>query len=120
MKLRFFEIAKKASKNSNHHSHVIGSVIVSNGKVVSTGYNQIKTHPDSPHPFKHIHAEFKAVLAANRANLSGASIYVYKEDKNGYISMCKPCSSCERFLRSVGIKRVYYTDYKKYVYNKYV
>lgn len=118
MKLRYFELAKRLTTFSDHHQHSIGSVIVKKNKVISVGYNSIKTHTRSPHAFKSTHSEFKACWGVAPEELKGASIYIYRQLKDGSLGLARPCPSCYSFLKSVGIKTIYYTDYDNYKMEK--
>lgn len=108
MNLKFFDLAKKVSKLSNHHHHKIGSVIVRGSKIISVGTNNIKTHPKSTHPHFSLHSEMAAVLLAKQ-DLHGCEIYVYRETKDGIPAISRPCAYCFPFIREAGIKEVYYS-----------
>lgn len=114
MKERFFMLAKKLASHSDHSQHHLGAAIVSGNKVIGVGFNKNKTHPKSFHKFKGIHAEFSAVMNSREQNVRGASIYVYRETKNGTLGNSKPCIFCQDMLRSVYIKNVYYTTENGY------
>lgn len=109
MKNKFFDLAKKLSKKSQHHSYKMGCVIVNKNKVVSLGINKIKTHTKSPHRFKMLHAEIDAVLGIDQEELKGCTAYVYRGTKDGKPAMSKPCPACQTILKEAGIKQVYYT-----------
>lgn len=109
MKLRFFELAKRASAHSNHPDHPMGSVIVRGNKVISIGFNSCKTHTRSTHPFKGTHAELSAILKA-REDVRGCSIYIYRATKNGNLGLAKPCQWCQTMLKEAGITTWYYSD----------
>lgn len=111
MKTRFFEAARKASLKSTHRQHKIGCAIVYKNKVVSVGFNQLKTHPESTHPYKSIHAEFDAVYKCDPALLSESDIYVYREDKRGNLAIAKPCKYCEILIHNAGIRNIFYTHH---------
>lgn len=113
MNIRFFELARKMSLKSNHH-HKLGSVLVRKNKPLGFGFNTIKTHSKSQHPFKSIHAEFSAILNSQLEDFKGCSIYIYRETLNGKIAPSFPCKWCQDMLRSLGIKEVYFTDYNGY------
>lgn len=112
--------AKQASQKSTFHT-MIGAVIVSNGKVISTGWNQEKTHPfvklngqyktaDGWHIAKNIHAEVAAVFKIkNKESLEGATIIVYRQGKNGDMLNSRPCPMCEKVLRQYGFKKMIFT-----------
>lgn len=117
MKNKFFEIAKKLSLKSEYH-HKIGAVAVKKNRIVGLGFNKpSKTHPQSNHPFKTIHAELDAILDAEKDDLIGATIYVYREHKNGHLASSKPCPHCQELIQRYKLKKVCYTEdgsYKEY------
>lgn len=108
MNIKFFDLAKKVSKLSNHHHHKIGSVIVRGSKIVSVGTNNLKTHPRSPHPFFSLHSEAAAILLAKQ-DLYGCDIYVYRETKDGVPAMSRPCIYCLPFVKGSGISEIHYS-----------
>lgn len=105
---RFLKLAKKESTKSNHADYKIGCVITKKSQIIATGYNLYKTHTKSPHPYKSIHAEFMAAMNAG-FDLSGCTVYVFREHKNGTWAMARPCSSCWKFLMKCGAKRTIYS-----------
>lgn len=109
MKLKYFELAKQLSFKSDHHSHKLGSVIVKKNKVIGLGFNKYKTHTKSNHPFRHVHAEFDALIGCSREDLLGASIYVYRQTKSGIPAIAKPCASCMSMLTQSGISDIFYS-----------
>jgi deoxycytidylate deaminase len=110
MKLKFFDIARKFVSLGEHHQHKVSAVLVQGNRVVSWGYNRNKTHSNSPHPFKSIHAEYDAIRRANPSDVVGSTIYVYRELRDETPAMSRPCPSCMELLKSVGIERVCYTE----------
>lgn len=106
---RHFNLAKKLASKSDHHSYRLGCVIFKGSKVLSLGYNQIKTHTQSPHDWKMIHAEFHALLGVAVCDLRGASACVYRESRSGRVGLAKPCKGCESLLFGAGLRKVYFT-----------
>lgn len=92
----------------------IGAVLV-NKKIIIQGHNDCsKTHPIiSKGTHKGIHAECACLIGNNRSTLVGGTIYVYREDREGRISLAKPCPCCRAILKAFGISKCYYTDPKK-------
>lgn len=113
MNVNFFRLCKKAASKSNYETHKLGAIIVKNGKPVSVGWNKKTTHPLSTYRFQNQHAEFHAIIKSP-VDVSGATIYLYREDRDGNLATSKPCSICEEFLRQKNIKRVVYTTYNGY------
>jgi deoxycytidylate deaminase len=109
MKIKFFDLARTLSKHSDHPHHKLGAVITRGNKIISLGYNKNKTHTKSNHSWKRLHAEITAIIKAKQ-DISGCSIYVFRETKQGQPAMARPCSSCMEAIREAGIKRVYYSS----------
>ena len=55
------------------------------------------------------HAEINACLGVDPVDLVGAELYVYRILKDGSPALARPCRMCQNYLRSVGVKKVYYT-----------
>ncbi|NJO65070.1 MAG: hypothetical protein HC836_45270 [Richelia sp. RM2_1_2] len=119
MKLRFFKLAEKLASKSNHPVHKHGAVLVYKNQILGIGFNDCKTSPRSPHPWKTKHAEFSAVLSAGLENLSGYDIYIVRKRKNGELANSKPCQSCETMLKSLNVRKVYYSDDNGFKMEKY-
>lgn len=126
----FFDLAEKVSKTSDYGKRIkIGAVITDKSEVISVGSNRRKSHPlqkmlnkkyfssrfgglydiDTIHHHFSIHAELNAILNAGDRDLNGCSIYIFRRDSNGDISMCRPCKACMAAIKLCGIKKIYYT-----------
>jgi len=108
MKLKYFKLAKKMSKFSTHSQHQLGAVIVRKTQIVGLGFNQIKTHSKSPHPYKSIHAEFSAILNSGESDLKNHDIYIYREKKDGTLGDSFPCTVCLKMLTDLNIGNIFY------------
>ncbi len=109
MKIRFFELANRVSKLSNHKRYQIGSVITKGSTVISVGFNQLKTHPKSTHPYKNLHAEMSAILLS-KTDLSGCDLYVYRATKDKVPAIAKPCVYCMELIKLSGIKHIHFSN----------
>lgn len=123
----YFNAAKSISKLSDHRCK-IGCVVVKNHKIISSGHNsKTKFHAkqaikdkkffNDPHALGPIHAEFDAInyLINQRVDLTNAQIYVYRENHNGELSMCRPCPRCMALIKSCGIKKIKYTGDNSFI-----
>lgn len=108
----FLEMVDVVRKRSTCTRLSVGSVIVKDNVVVSTGYN------GSPKDEEHcidvgclikngscvrtIHAEMNAIMNSlkNRVNIEGSTIYVSHF----------PCYNCAKHIAQVGIKKVVYKE----------
>lgn len=115
-----FRAAKAVSELSDHRVQ-IGCVVVNKHRIISSGCNsstkchKIQAELDGEKfgcecPGK-IHAETATLLPLihDGVDLSKASIYVYREHKNGVMACARPCARCEKLIRKCGIKRIFYT-----------
>ncbi len=107
--MKIYNTIINLSKNSDHHTHKFGAVIVFRNKIVSRGWNKLKTNPRSPHPWKHIHAEMDAIFKA-KGNTVGATLFVARVSNKGCLNNSKPCAYCMALIIASGIKKVFYTD----------
>jgi len=110
MKFKFLELAKELSFSSSHKQHHHGAVIAKKNRVLGKGFNQHKTHSLSNHPYYSVHAELAAILDSRGSNIEGATLYIYRQKRDGSSANSKPCPYCEQLLRQYGIKDCYYTS----------
>lgn len=108
--MKFLKLLKKLRQYSDHPVHKMSCVIADKNQVISIGFNKMKKHPKSNHPWRCLHAEVSALLDNKFADLKGCTAYVYREDKAGQPAIAKPCPSCMQALKLAGIKKVWYSD----------
>ena len=120
--IKYFNVAKTVARTSEYPRIKIGSCIVKKNKILGVGINMVKSHPtqkiynknrgiDINRIYNNIHAELDAILkVANKKDLEGASIYLYRENSTGEIRMCRPCSACMALLQKYHLRYIYYTN----------
>lgn len=128
---RFMSVAKSVSKTSNHKRIKIGAVVANRKQIISVGANEQKTHPlqkqyNAYVPYGHDdslkhckHAEISCIINAKH-DLHNCTMYIYREDKNGNLSMCRPCNACYNMIRDAGITNIVYTIPNGYAREKIV
>ena len=117
----FFNAAKAVSESSEFPKVHIGCVITEgNHRIISSGCNSTKTHPlqkqlnrerfevDSVHS---LHAEVSALLPLMKEDIdfSKVEVYTHRNYANGKIAMARPCPSCMKLIKDLGIKKIHYT-----------
>lgn len=118
--IQYFDTAKEFSKYSNHDKYSLGAVIVKDGKILSSGFNNKKSHPlqkkynkfrgfKNDHLNHFLHAEIHALSKVQDKNLSGSQIFVYRNMKDGNNGMSRPCKGCMQAIKDFGITDVYYS-----------
>ncbi len=107
------DIAQVVASRSTCHRKMVGSVIVSDRTILSTGYNgSIRGMPhctedghmmEAGHCVATIHAEANAIIQAakNGVRIDGASIYV----------TASPCWNCFKQIANGGIKEIYFGEF---------
>lgn len=108
--MKKFRLAKLISKHSTYNPQ-IGAVIYKGNKAISVGFNKKKSHPvfANEDRFYSLHAEMGAIINAKQ-DLTGCSIYVYREYKDGSPALAKPCHLCMPSIIEAGITKIYYSD----------
>jgi deoxycytidylate deaminase len=113
--------AAKAVSELSDHRYKMGCVVTIGSRIISSGSNSIsKCHGVQAKLDKEmfgceshgpLHAEVATLLPLIRkgVDLSNASLYVYREHKNGTLACARPCARCEKLIRSAGLKRIFYT-----------
>ena len=126
----YFRVARAVSELSDHQQKV-GCVVVNKHRIISSGFNsKTKCHPlqakldTEKYGIKspgRVHAEIAALLPfiRNNVDLNGASIYVFRKRHNGTLAMARPCSSCQKIIKRLGIKKIFYTIENGYAVEKW-
>ena len=110
--LRIFRVAKNVATFSNYKVKM-SAILIHHGKIISTGFNQIKSNPGqwSYGDKVSIHAEANCIKGCLKKNFEGATMIVYRESKgrNPMPRIARPCSECFDLCRKFGIRKVIYT-----------
>lgn len=132
---RYLDMAKEASTQSDFNKHHLGAVAIYHGSLLATGFNSCKTSPIQKRYNKarnyQVEANYKntncthaevACLSKIRyldIDFSKVKLYVYREHKNGVKALARPCPACQKMIKDMGIKNIYYTVENGYCYESY-
>lgn len=108
MNKQFLKKLKALTKLSDH-DHKLSCLVTKKDRIISSGYNQKKTCPNSPYKYKYIHCEYNALKRLNIEDTKGCTVYIYRENKQGIPSNAAPCIFCRKLLQSFSIKRIIYS-----------
>ncbi len=109
----FMNIAQEVATRSTCSRKHVGSVIVRDKTILSTGYNgSLRGLPhcdeaghemENDHCVRTVHAEANAIVqsAANGVRIEGAEIYV----------TASPCYNCFKMIANAGIRKIYYGEF---------
>lgn len=107
--------AMKIALNSDHRCKIGCVVTNKRGKIISEGFNRLKTHPIQARYAKKygnihqifLHAEISALIKCREIP---HTIFIVRHLKNGNEGIGKPCEICEMAIKESGIKNIIYTD----------
>lgn len=98
--------------------------IIKKNRLQKIGINNYKTHPENL-KYKYfgkdgtdirnlvgVHSELSAILKYGEEDCSDCTFVNIRIDKNGNLTMAKPCVGCQDLLNQVGYKKVYYSNEK--------
>ena len=123
----YFKTAKAISELSDFPKVKIGCCAVYKHKVISSGCNSMKTNPTQKRLNSHrfdddtpatLHAEISCLLPLiNRKDIEfrDVSLYIYRQYKNGKLTLSRPCPSCMALIRELGIRKIYYSGNDSYI-----
>lgn len=109
-------IAATLSPGAGRDGFRHGCVISYKKNTLVVKFNEFKTHPKtllfSKWPF--LHSESRAILSLGLDNCENTNLYVVRIMKNKHLGLSKPCPSCQRLIKHVGIRKVFYSTYEGY------
>lgn len=118
----FFDAARAVSESSEFPKVHIGCIVtMGNHRIISSASNSTKTHPiqkkynkerfDTDSSKHSLHAEVAALLPLMKEDIdfSKVEIYTHRNYANGKVAMSRPCPSCMKLIKDLGIKKIHYT-----------
>lgn len=106
------------SELSDFERNKFGAILCFNKTIISSGYNQKKTHPlqyelnKSRYWYKHensfVHAEMSCLSKIKKVP-KNSILYVARKNKNNEFLMARPCSACMQKIITSGIEMIIYT-----------
>lgn len=130
-KAKGYELAKSASLNSDFYKCHTGAVAVYGNKVLAVGWNSEKlssmqakyntrTRGFDGHKFRStIHAEMMVVTKIKYLDIDFSQVRIFVWRGQDIPELSKPCKACERALRDLGIRKVFYTGNNSYISETY-
>lgn len=117
---KIFTTLERIADFSDHPQHNMACAIVIRNKIISFGYNRLKTdpfqarfgkNPDSIYLHAEIHAIKNALRRVSVDDLKRADLFVMRvmTGKTRW-GMAKPCPGCMRAVAEFGIRNVWYTN----------
>lgn len=122
------EITKGLKPHKQNGRSFHATFIFDKKRLLSIGYNNYKKH----HPYHKVgkyfgyktnpekyqpclHSEISAILKLGEEDLSHCVFVNVRIDQRDKLALAKPCQNCERVLRQVGFKKLFYSCEKGFV-----
>lgn len=129
-KTRGYEIARQASLKSDFEKCHTGAVAIYHSRVLALGWNSEKTSSMQARYNKargfdgyvfrsSIHAEMMVINKIKYLDIDFSRVRLFVWRGNEYPQISRPCAACEKAIRDLGIKRVFYTGNNSYIEEKY-
>lgn len=129
--MHYFTKASQVAEISDFAKVNIGCIAVYQGAIIGAGFNTNKTHPIQKKYNRYrngedfvpkLHAEINCLNSIRHWNInfSKVKLYVYRTRNDRPHGMARPCPSCMAAIKDLGIKHIYYTTDKGFVYERMV
>lgn len=124
----YFEAARAVAQLSDFPKVKVGCVVTYRHRIISSGFNAQRTAPIQKKYNKYrfsddtpasLHAEIaclKPLVKRKDIDFKRVNLYVYREYFNGDLAMARPCESCFKLIKDLGIRNIYYTTSDGYAH----
>lgn len=109
--------AVETAEKSNYYPYKIGSVIFKGKRILSCGFNAIRSCSSIADKYRKtyesLHAEQHAIMQIKNKNLlHNASMIIIRINLSGNLSLARPCRMCMKSILFFHLKEIYYSDRK--------
>lgn len=129
-KTRGYELARQASLKSDFYRCSTGAVAIYCNKVLTLGWNSEKTSSiqarynrergfDGYSYKSSIHAEMMVINKIKYLDIDFNQVRLFVWRGKDTPMTSKPCAACEKAIRDIGIRRVFYTGNNSYIEEVY-
>ena len=130
----FFEAAHAMSQLSDFPRIKIGCVITYGHRIISSGFNSMKTDPiqkklnkyrfseDDSNTYHALHAEtmaLKPLMGRKDIDFKNVVLYIARYSVDGKPMLSRPCKSCQQLMKDLGVRKCFYTNYGGYMYEEF-
>lgn len=129
-KIKGYGLAKQASLKSDFGKCQTGAVAIYHNKVLAIGWNTDKTSSLQARYNKErgfdgyafrssIHAEMMVVNKIRHLDVDFSHVRIFVWRGGHCPMLSRPCAACEKAIRDLGIKKVFYTGNNSYIAEVY-
>lgn len=84
---------------------IVQFCVLKGKKEIRVQHNTMIRHPRNIT----IHAEVRVCQGIPKSKLRGATLFVFRVRADGSYANSRPCEDCQKFIKKMGISRVYYS-----------
>lgn len=126
-KSKGYDLARQASLKSDFGRCETGAVAIYGNKILAYGWNSNKTSSlqakynsrtnrfDGYNYKSAVHAEMMVVNKIKFLDIDFSQVRIFVWRGKALPMLSKPCKACERAMRDLGIKKVFYTGVNSYI-----
>ena len=125
-KNRGYILAREAAANSDYTRCRVGAIAIYHNKLLAVGWNSHKTSSlqarynkergfDGYAANSKIHAEMMVINKIRYLDIDFSQIRLFVWRGDSLPQLSRPCAACEKALRDLGVKRVFYTGNNSYI-----
>ena len=103
--MKFFDKAASIARTGTFEKYQLGCIAVLKNKIIAAAPNQLKTHP--------LQAKFDKYR-----NFNNIELYIVRLLRRGGFGLARPCAACFEYIKSLGIKKIYYSTNCGFVYEQ--
>jgi deoxycytidylate deaminase len=129
-KTKGYTIARQASLKSDFHRCATGAVAIYHNRVLALGWNTDKTSSLQARYNKErgfdgyaykssIHAEMMVINKIRYLDIDFSKVRIFVWRGGQCPLMSKPCAACEKAIRDLGVRKVFYTGNNSYITEVY-
>ena len=129
-KAKGYVLAKQMSQKSDFDKCHTGAVAIYNNKVLAFGWNSHKTSSvqarynrergfDGYTYTASLHAEIMVVNKIRYLDIDFSQVRIFVWRGQDIPRLARPCAACEKALRDLGIRKVFYTGNNSYIEEVY-
>ena len=133
--LRFFERAANVAKGSDFDRYHLGCIAVLKNHIVAASANKLKTHPQQarfdrfrefnniksdPRNMHSLHAEIACLNMLRDQDIpyKDLELYIVRLRRDLDYGLARPCAACFNYIKSLGVRKIYYTSNGGFVYEE--
>lgn len=122
--MKFFQKTAEVADTSCFDVYHVGCIAVLKNKIIALSPNKLKTHRlqaefdkyrnfnciSDPKNMHSLHAEIACLSSIKKdINYKDLDVYIVRRLKSGGFGMARPCAACMPYIKSLGVRNIFYS-----------